>query len=175
MGQYNKIIMTIAEFDHLNKEEKKKILYQCCGSATWVEKMLTIPPANDLIDLFEDAEEKWYECNEEEWKEAFSNHPKIGDLESLKKKFVSTAQWASSEQSGVNAATEKTLERLAEGNKLYEGKFGYIFIICATGRSAEEMLEDLEERLTNDPKDEIKVAAGEQNKITQLRLEKLFA
>ena len=167
--------MTIADFDHLDIEQKKKLLYQCCGSTAWVEKMLTIPPANDLIDLFEDAEEKWYECSEKDWKEAFSNHPKIGDLESLKKKFASAAQWATNEQSGVNVATEKTLERLAKGNKLYEEKFGYIFIICATGKSAEEMLENLEERLSNDPKDEIKIAAGEQNKITQLRLEKFFA
>lgn len=167
--------MTIAEFDRLNKEEKKKLLYQCCGSTGWVEKMLTVPPANDLIDLFEDAEEKWYECSENDWKEAFSNHPKIGDLESLKKKFASTSAWASDEQSAVNQATEKTLEKLAAGNKLYEDKFGYIFIICATGRSAEEMLQSLEERLPNDREDEIKIAAGEQNKITQLRLEKLFS
>lgn len=167
--------MTIAAFDHLNKEEKKKLLYQCCGSASWVEKMLTVPPANDLIDLFEDAEEKWYECSENDWKEAFSNHPKIGDLESLKKKFASTSAWASDEQSAVNHATEKTLEKLAAGNKLYEDKFGYIFIICAAGQSAEKMLQGLEERLPNDPEDEIKIAAGEQNRITQLRLEKLFS
>ena len=167
--------MTIAEFDHVNKEEKGKLLYQCCGSTAWVEKMLTIPPVDDLIDLFEDAEEKWYECNEKDWKEAFSNHPKIGDLESLKKKFASTSKWTLTEQAGVNAANEKIIERLARGNKLYEDKFGYIFIICATGKSAEEMLTSLEERLPNDPKDEIKIAAGEQNKITQLRLEKLFS
>lgn len=167
--------MTIAEFDHLNKEEKKKLLYQCCGSNAWVEKMLSVPPIDDLVELFEDAEEKWYECSEKDWKDAFLNHPKIGDLESLKKKFASTAQWASNEQSGVNTATEKILEKLAEGNKLYEDKFGYIFIICATGKSAEEMLKNLGERLSNDPEDEIKIAAGEQNKITQLRLEKLFS
>ena len=167
--------MTIAAFDHLDPEEKKKMLYQCCGSRAWVEKMLAVPPAEDLIDLFEDAEEKWYECSEQDWKQAFSNHPRIGDLESLKKKFASTAKWVSNEQLGVNTATENILERLAECNKLYEEKFGYIFIICATGKSADEMLKSLEERLPNAPKDEIKIAAAEQNKITQLRLEKLFA
>ncbi|HEV8286743.1 MAG TPA: 2-oxo-4-hydroxy-4-carboxy-5-ureidoimidazoline decarboxylase [Chitinophagaceae bacterium] len=164
--------MTIAEFDHLNSEKKKEILRQCCGSSAWIEKMLTIPPAEDLIDLFEDAEEKWYECNEEDWKEAFSHHPKIGDINSLKEKFSSG--FAEGEQSSIKQASELTLQSLAEGNKAYEEKFGYIFIVCATSKSAEEMLGILTARLHNDPKEEIKIAMEEQNKITRLRLEKLF-
>ncbi len=167
--------MTIAEFHHLDASQKKKLLYQCCGSTAWVEKMLSVPPANDLIDLFEDAEEKWYDCSEKDWLEAFSQHPKIGDLDSLKKKFADTAIWASSEQSSVEAASQPMLEELAKGNKLYEEKFGYIFIVSATGKSAEEMLKILNERLKNSPEDEIKIAMEEQNKITQLRLEKLFS
>jgi len=134
--------------------------------------MLTIPPAEDLIDLFEDAEEKWYECNEEDWKEAFSHHPKIGDINSLKEKFSSS--FAEGEQSSIKQASELILQSLAEGNKAYEEKFGYIFIVCATGKSAEEMLGILTARLHNDPRDEIKIAMEEQNKITRLRLEKLF-
>jgi 2-oxo-4-hydroxy-4-carboxy-5-ureidoimidazoline decarboxylase len=167
--------MTIAEFDHLDREQKKNLLYQCCGSTAWVEKMLSIPPANDLIDLFEDAEEKWYECTERDWLEAFSQHPKIGDLDSLKKKFADTAHWAAGEQSDVKTATQNVLEELAKANKLYEEKFGYIFIVCATGKSAEEMLNILNERLKNKKEAEIKIAMEEQNKITQLRLEKLFS
>ena len=136
--------------------------------------MLPFFPADDLVELLEDAEEQWFKCSESDWKEAFSHHPKIGDTASLKKKFSSTAQWASGEQSGVNAASQQTIEALAEGNRKYEDKFGYIFIVCATGKTAEEMLEILTSRLSNDPKDEIEIAADEQNKITKLRLEKLL-
>ena len=166
--------MTIAEFDHLPDDEKEMLLRQCCGSSAWIKKMLSVLPAEDLIDLFEDAEEKWYECNEADWKEAFSHHPKIGDMRALKEKFASTANWAGEEQSSINKASEQVLQSLAEGNKLYEEKFGYIFIVCATGRSPEEMLGLLTARLHNSREDEIKIAMEEQNKITKLRLEKLF-
>jgi len=165
--------MTIAEFDHLDNLSKRKLLQQCCGSNAWVEKMLAMPPAEDLIDLFEDAEEKWYACTEEDWREAFTHHPKIGDMETLRKKF-SADQFAGSEQDSVQQASETTLKALAEGNSRYEEKFGYIFIVCATGKSAEEMLEILNDRMANDPEEEIKIAMDEQIKITKLRLEKLF-
>lgn len=166
--------MTIAEFDHFTNDEKRTLLRQCCGSSAWIEKMLAVLPAEDLVDLFEDAEEKWYECNESDWKEAFSHHPRIGDIHSLKEKFASTANWAGDEQSSVKKASEQVIQSLAEGNKLYEEKFGYIFIVCATGRSAEEMLGMLTARLHNSPAEEIRIAMEEQNKITKLRLEKLF-
>ena len=147
---------------------------KCCGSQVWVNKMLPFFPADDLVELLEDAEEQWFKCSEADWKEAFAHHPKIGDVESLKKKFASTATWASGEQSGVNTADQQTIEALAKGNNEYEKKFGYIFIVCATGKSAGEMLGLLNERLINDPGEEIEVAADEQNKITKLRIEKLL-
>ena len=81
-------------------------------------------PADDLVELLEDAEEKWYECSEDDWKEAFTHHPKIGDVESLTKKFASTAQWASGEQSGVNVASAETIEALAEGNQFMKRNLG---------------------------------------------------
>ncbi|HNF45903.1 MAG TPA: 2-oxo-4-hydroxy-4-carboxy-5-ureidoimidazoline decarboxylase [Chitinophagaceae bacterium] len=149
-------------------------LSKCCGARAWVQRMLPFIPADDLVELLEDAESQWWLCNEEDWKEAFTHHPKIGDLDSLKKKFANTAVWASGEQSGVNTATDVILNALAEGNRLYEEKFGYIFIVCASGKSAEEMLGMLNERLKNNPEDEIRIAADEQNKITLLRLEKLL-
>ena len=165
--------MTIAEFDHLGDKEKRALLLQCCGSAAWAEKMLKMPPAEDLIDLFEDAEEKWYECSPSDWKEAFTHHPKIGDLEELKKKY-SADRFAGNEQSSVNEASGQTLEALAKANKDYEQKFGYIFIVCASGRTAAEMLQELMQRMNNSPEEEIMIAMDEQNKITRLRLEKLF-
>ena len=165
--------MTIADYDHLEASEKRFLLTQCCGSQKWVDKMIGLPPAEDLIDLFEEAEEMWYECNEDDWKEAFSHHPLIGDIDSLRKKF-SNDQFAAKEQASINDSSEKTLQALAEGNHVYQQKFGYIFIVFATGKSAEEMLEILQARLNNNPEEEIKIAMEEQSKITQLRLQNLF-
>ncbi len=166
--------MTLHELNTLPRHQLVQELTKCCGSPAWVNKMLPFFPADDLVELLEDAEEQWFKCSEEDWKHAFAQHPKIGDIDSLKKKFASTAAWASGEQSGVNAASQNTIEALAEANKKYEDKFGYIFIVCATGKSAEEMLEILLSRLPNDPEEEIEIAADEQNKITKLRLEKLL-
>lgn len=165
--------MTLHELNILDKQKLREELFKCCGSSTWVEKMLKVFPMDDLVELLEDAEEKWFECTEEDWKEAFSQHPEIGDTEALKKKF-SNPGWAAGEQEGVNEASQQTLEALAEGNRLYKARFGYIFIVCATGKSAEEMLGLLHARLPNAPEEEIKIAADEQNKITKIRLEKLL-
>ena len=166
--------MTLHEFNILPKEKLTEELTRCCGSSAWVKKMLPFIPADDMIELLEDAEEQWEQCSDADRKEAFAHHPEIGDLDSLKKKFASTGAWASGEQNGINNAAEKTIEALAKGNKLYKEKFGYIFIVCATGKSAEEMLEILQSRLENPPEEEIKIAADEQNTITKLRIEKLL-
>ncbi|MES2772541.1 MAG: 2-oxo-4-hydroxy-4-carboxy-5-ureidoimidazoline decarboxylase [Bacteroidota bacterium] len=166
--------MTIAEFDHLPSTQQQELLTKCCGSAVWVEKMLEACPVEDLVELLEYAEEKWYECSDADWLEAFAHHPKIGDTQSLKEKFADTADWAADEQSEVAKAANDTIEALADGNRLYEDKFGYIFIVCATGKSAAEMLALLQVRLQNAPEVEIEIAAAEQDKITKLRLEKLF-
>jgi 2-oxo-4-hydroxy-4-carboxy-5-ureidoimidazoline decarboxylase len=137
--------------------------------------MLTVFPVEDLVELLEAAEEKWYKCTEEDWKEAFEHHPQIGDINSLKERFANTAGWAAAEQAGVNDSSDEVLQNLAEGNKLYQNKFGNIFIINATGKSAKEILSSIELRLPNTAEEEIKIAAEEQLKITKLRLEKLFA
>jgi len=166
--------MTLHELNILPKQQLIEELTKCCGSSAWVNKMLPFFPADDLVELLEDAEEQWYLCTEQDWKEAFSHHPKIGDLESLKKKFASTSQWESEEQGGINTASSQTIEVLSKCNQEYEKKFGYIFIICATGKSADEMLAILQMRLQNNLEVEIEIAADEQNKITKLRLEKLL-
>jgi 2-oxo-4-hydroxy-4-carboxy-5-ureidoimidazoline decarboxylase len=166
--------MTTHDLNHLPPEQLKEALLRCCGSNAWVNKMLDVFPIEDYVDLTEDAEEKWWECSENDWREAFTHHPKIGDIDSLKKKFASTSQWASGEQSGVSIASEEIIQQLAEGNKKYEEKFGYIFIICATGKSAGEMLNDLQSRLNNSPEEEITIAADQQLQITKIRLGKLL-
>ena len=166
--------MTIVEFNHLSENEKREALHKCCASFTWVNLILTVFPVQDLEDLIQQAEEKWQQCTEKDWLEAFANHPKIGDVKVLKEKFTSTATWASNEQAGVNIASDFVLNDLTKGNEDYEHKFGFIFIVCATGKSADEMLQLLKTRLPNSPQQEIKIAAAEQNKITLLRLKKLF-
>jgi len=153
----------------------KSDLLKCCGSSAWAEQLLKAFPFDSLEALKSASDNIWNSLSVNDWKEAFSHHPKIGDIENMKKKFSSTASWAEGEQSGVQSANEKVLRELQEGNAAYEKKFGYIFIVCATGKSAEEMLSLLKKRLINNPAFEIRVAAEEQNKITHLRLEKLFA
>lgn len=165
--------MTIAEFDHLNTEQKKKLLFQCCASTAWVEKMLSIPPAEDLIDLFEDAEECWYSLTEQDWREAFSNHPRMDHLESSNRSLPND-QFKENAPTSVQQASAQTLNALAEGNKMYEEKFGYNFIVSERGKSAVEMLGMLTARLQNKPEDEIKIAMEEQSKITRLRLQESF-
>ncbi|HKO80662.1 MAG TPA: 2-oxo-4-hydroxy-4-carboxy-5-ureidoimidazoline decarboxylase [Chitinophagaceae bacterium] len=166
--------MTLHELNTLSLPLLKDELTKCCGSSAWVNRMVPFFPADDLVELLEDAEEQWFLCSESDWKEAFAQHPKIGDVESLKTKFASTAQWASGEQSSINSASTQTIEALAKANKEYEEKFGYIFIVYASGKSAEEMLAILQNRLQNNPEVEIEIAADEQNKITKLRIEKLL-
>lgn len=167
--------MTINELNNLPENDRKTELRKCCGAENWVEKMNAVFPVQSEADLFAEAEETWFSCSETDWREAFEHHPKIGDISSLKEKFANTGKWAANEQAGVNNTSEDVLKALAEGNKAYEEKFGYIFIVCATGKTAEEMLALLQQRLPNSPEAEIKIAMGEQNKITKIRLEKLLA
>lgn len=131
-------------------------------------------PYASEAELYSASDRIWQSLKAEDWLEAFRHHPKIGDLESLKTKFASTSDWASGEQGGVALASERVIEELAAGNTIYEEKFGYIFIVCATGKTAGEMLALLQERLHNSPDVEIVRAMEEQNKITRLRLEKLL-
>jgi 2-oxo-4-hydroxy-4-carboxy-5-ureidoimidazoline decarboxylase len=130
-------------------------------------------PFPSEADLFTAAEHVWRGLAREDWLEAFATHPRIGDVDSLRKKFAATAAWSAREQAGVAGASEEVLLALAEGNRAYEAKFGYLFIVCATGKTAEEMLALLHQRLGNTPEEELLNAANEQAKITRLRLDKL--
>lgn len=166
--------MTLPELNELPVNQLKEALSTCCGSTVWVNEMASLFPLESRESLFEQAEMIWFALDEQDWREAFDHHPKIGDVNALREKFASTAAWAEGEQSGVSGASTSVLEMLAEGNELYEEKFGYIFIVCATGKSAEDMLEILEARLLNSPDEEIQIAMQEQHKITKIRLEKLL-
>jgi 2-oxo-4-hydroxy-4-carboxy-5-ureidoimidazoline decarboxylase len=167
--------MSINELNSVSREELRKLLFTCCGSTGWVEAMLNRRPFSSEKDVFQAAETCWQNCGEADFLEAFTHHPKIGDLESLSRKFASTAHFAGGEQGSVAVAPIEILQGLANGNADYEQKFGFIFIVCATGKSAAEMLELLMERLPNRREEEVCIAAGEQAKITRIRLEKLLA
>ena len=166
--------MTLHDFNILPKDQLKEELIKCCASAAWVNRMLDYIPAEDLVELLEDAEMEWWKCSENDWKEAFAAHPKIGDPDSLAKKYSVTAEWAAEEQKNIQAASGETIRALVDANGKYEEKFGYIFIVCATGKSAEEMMGILHSRLQNSPEEEIKIAADEQNQITKIRIQKLL-
>ena len=168
--------MTLNELNNLPKPALAEALQKCCGSTAWVNNMVACFPVADAGTLLAEATAQWNKLSEADWREAFAHHPKIGgDVEALRAKFASTSAWAEGEQAAVRQASQATLEALAAGNEDYERRFGYIFIVCATGKTADEMLALLQARLTNEPADEILIAAGEQNKITRLRLEKLLA
>jgi len=160
--------------EDISDEQWQKELSSCCVSTRWVEQMLLARPFADEEILYEQAETIWFNLDEEDWLEAFDGHPKIGDVASLQKKYRYTAEQASSEQASVELATDETIEELALYNEKYFKKFGFIFIVFATGKSAQQMLELLKERLENDPLTELQNAAVEQNEITKLRLEKLL-
>lgn len=147
---------------------------QCCTSERWVAEMVASRPYADFKMLRETADEVWDKLTEKDYLQAFDGHPKIGDVSSLKAKYANTKQLASGEQSGVNSATDKLIQALADGNRAYEQKNGFIFIVCATGKSAHEMFEMLSLRLANERHHELNIACEEQRKIFHIRLEKLL-
>jgi 2-oxo-4-hydroxy-4-carboxy-5-ureidoimidazoline decarboxylase len=158
----------------LSEEDCMAALMRCCGSALWARKMCASRPFTDAESVFKQADELWSQMTKADILEAFLHHPQIGaNVESLRKKFQQTAAWSESEQASVSHASEDTLSRLAKGNAEYKARYGYIFIVCATGKSAAEMLALLTARKDNAPEIELKLAAAEQSKITKLRLEKL--
>jgi len=154
-------------------DEARDLLRSCCGASAWVERMLARRPFASRGMLIAAARDEWLALQQSDWLEAFGHHPKIGDREALRQRFARTAHLSEREQAGVDGASEETLTALAEGNDEYERKFGYIFIVCASGKSAGEMLQMLRHRLPNAPDVEMRIAAEEQAKITELRLKKL--
>jgi 2-oxo-4-hydroxy-4-carboxy-5-ureidoimidazoline decarboxylase len=153
-----------------SEEEARGLLQRACGSSRWVNRMVGRRPFGGQQALLAVARDEWFALSRADWLEAFSQHPKIGDTNSLRQRFAATHDLSEREQAGVSGASETTLARLAERNRAYEDRFGYIFIVCATGLTADEMLTRLEARIGNDPDAEIGIAAQEQAKITAIRL-----
>ena len=167
--------MTLDEFNKLSAWDASEVLSRCCGAPNWISQMMMNRPYSTLDDLLLAADETWIKTSFRQVMSALAGHPKIGDKENLKTKFADTATWAGEEQTGIDQADDNMIERLAQGNNKYEQKFGYIFIVSATGKSATEILELLEFRLTNRPDQEYDIVMAEQGKITKIRLQKLLS
>lgn len=158
--------MTLDEFNAMPEIRAADVFRACCGSAAWVREMVSRRPFRSLEEMLAASDKAWSRTNENDWYEAFAHHPRIGDR-------LATG-WAGGEQSRVLDAAEVEQEALAEVNRAYEERFGRIYIVCASGRTAAEMLADARGRMKNDSATELRVAAAEQHRITQLRLRKLL-
>lgn len=165
--------MNIEKLNKLDTTELEAAFQQCCNAQKWYKGLAAQAPYSNEEDLHQKSDLVWATCGEEDFLEAFLAHPKIGDVSSLAKKFQATKGWAGNEQSGVDSASMEVIERLAKGNEDYDQKFGFIFIVCATGKTAAEMLALLEARIGNNRAEELLIAAGEQHKITHIRLKKM--
>lgn len=167
--------MTLDEFNALDDAAAAELLGHCCAANRWIHGMLARRPFSTPADLVEDACEVWEMMGVADWLLAFDAHPKIGDVDSLREKYAATKAMAGSEQGAVADADEETLHALARLNHEYEERFGFIFIVFATGKSASDMLALLRSRINNSREAELQNAAAEQLKITLLRLERAIA
>jgi OHCU decarboxylase len=154
--------------DELTGDDAQTALLRCCGSTRWARLMAAARPFGTVEALHRAADEIWRHCQRNDLLEAFAAHPRIGDQET-------TSEVSKREQSAMQQAQPHIRERLAVANDAYLQRFGYIFLIRATGRTAQDMLEQLEQRLRNDPDAELQIAAEQQRQITALRLDKLLA
>jgi OHCU decarboxylase len=168
------VSITVDALNEMSSGEAAENLQACCGSSRWVNEMVALRPFQSYNAIAKASDEVWASCTGNDWLEAFDHHPRIGGTRSAATQSGTAKAWSSGEQSGMKTATSEVQEDLAAVNAAYERKFGHIFIVCAAGRNADEMLDMAKARMTNDVATELQVAAEEQRKITQLRLKKLF-
>ena len=166
--------MTLDELNALPHESARAALLACCGSRAWADVMTAARPFPDEARLRQDADAAWSNLQREDILEAFAAHPRIGERAAAGS-AQRHAEWSEAEQSGARDASADIAAELAAGNREYEARFGHVFLIRASGRSADEMLAALRERLANDPATELEIAAEQQREIMHLRIDKLLA
>ena len=166
--------MTVDELNVLGPADVRGILEACCGSSKWIDEMIARRPFGSVGAVLEAADEVWRQTGPEDWLEAFNHHPRIGETRAANLQGDLAAGWSKGEQATAGKSDNLVQEQLADVNRRYEERFGYIYIVCATGRPAQELLAIAKDRMSNDRETELRVAAEEQRKITQLRLRKLF-
>lgn len=160
--------------NQLSAGEVENELLKCCGSSEWARRMLEQKPFENVDDLIRKAESIWWSLEPRDWLDAFHSHPKIGEQQAARATAVEAQKWSSEEQAGIGESAPDTIAELAELNRRYEEKFGYIFIVCASGKSSGEIRSILRQRIENAQDEELRNAASEQAKITELRLRKLL-
>jgi 2-oxo-4-hydroxy-4-carboxy-5-ureidoimidazoline decarboxylase len=170
MSRQNSVNQTLEDWNRLEQETAAKIILPCNGSLAWALGVMNLYPFDTPEELFAASDKVWLALPEKDWQQAFDSHPRIGEHQA-KAATAQSLKWSAGEQSAANPDTA-TQEALAAANREYEQKFGRIFIVCATGKSAAEMLAILQARLANDPVTELKEAAEQQRQITQIRLRK---
>ncbi|MGH9757651.1 MAG: allantoicase [Candidatus Acidiferrales bacterium] len=161
-------------FNELAARQAARALLDCCGSKRWVSRMLEIRPFATVEELLEAADKIWKAMDRKEQRAAFGHHPPIAGKKAGRKQSAKARRWSRGEQSRALQGETETLAVLAAANQAYHAAFGHVYLVCATGKSSEEILKTLRQRLSNDPETEWRIAAEEQRKITRLRLEKLL-
>ena len=164
----------VAELDKMAESAAAELLADCCGSSRWVSEMIAARPFGSRRAVFSAADRIWSSLSASDWVEAFEHHPRIGERTSAVAQGERGVEWSSGEQAGIETAGDDVRKALAAINQEYEQRFGYIYIVCATGKTPEEMLALAHKRLRNAAGAEVRVAAEEQRKITRIRLEKLL-
>ncbi len=164
----------IAQLNTSLEKNAEAALLDCCGAKHWAQEMLKERPFVSASHVFETADRIWTGLRRDDWLEAFRHHPKIGGKKAAARQTGKAQRWSKGEQAAAQKSSATVLAELAKANKEYEKRFGFIFIICAAGKSSEEVLEAMRQRMANDAETEMRVAADEQSKITRLRLEKLI-
>jgi len=170
----NKVNKKLEQLNQAPNEKAEADFLNCCGSQNWARKMSETRPFPNIAGLLNQAGQTWQNLNAQDWLEAFAAHPKIGAKKAALSQSAQAAEWSNAEQSGTQTAADSLRDELEKANRLYEEKFGFIFIVCATGKGAEEMLDFCRRRLNNSADTEIRIAADEQRKITEIRLKKLL-
>jgi OHCU decarboxylase len=169
------VTITLDELNALSSERARELLRSCCGAAHWVDGMNARRPFASVDEVFRSADDVWTSLDPDAWHEAFAHHPRIGERRSAVVQDARAASWSAGEQANVASANGSLQNELASVNQAYEERFSHIYIVCAAGKTAAELLAMARERLSNAPDVELRVAAEEQRKITRLRLQKLIS
>jgi 2-oxo-4-hydroxy-4-carboxy-5-ureidoimidazoline decarboxylase len=159
-------------WNHLSNDEAVQEILPCCGSLRWAQALARLRPFSSEAALAAKSDEIWCQLDPADWDEAFASHPRIGEKKAPEAATARSAKWSGQEQDGVAQGDADLQQKLRRANQKYEQRFGRTYIVCATGKSGEEMLEILYRRLDNDEASELREAAEQQRQITQLRLRK---